>query len=81
MDNQVKGVEHAVWKMFFDGSSSKEGFGARVVFIYLAKEFIPLPYKLEFETTNNIVEYTDLLLGLRAAKDMGIDKISIFRDS
>jgi ribonuclease HI len=28
--------------------------------------------KLEFETTNNVVEYETLVLGLRAAKDMGI---------
>jgi hypothetical protein len=54
MDNQVKGVEHGVWKMFFDGSSSKEGSGVGVVFISPAKEVIPLSYKLEFETTNNI---------------------------
>jgi hypothetical protein len=36
---------------------------------------------LEFDTTNNISEYEALLLGLKAAKDMGIDKISVFGDS
>jgi ribonuclease HI len=81
MDNQVKDVEHAVWKMFFDGSCSKEGSGVGVVFISPTKEVIPLSYKLEFDTTNNIAEYEALLLGLRAAKDMGIDKIVVFGDS
>jgi len=58
--------------MFFDGASSREGVGAGVVFISFVKEIIFLSYKLEFESTNNVVEYEDLVLGLRAAKDMGI---------
>jgi ribonuclease HI len=36
---------------------------------------ITLSYKLEFETTNNIEEYEALVLGLRAAKDMAIDRL------
>jgi ribonuclease HI len=58
--------------MFFDGASSKEGGGARVVFVSPAEETISLSYKLEFETTNNVAEYESLVLGLRVAKDMGI---------
>jgi ribonuclease HI len=66
--------------MFFDGSSSRESDGAGVVLIYLAQETISLSYKIEFETTNNVVEYEALVLGLRAAKDMGIEEISVFGD-
>jgi ribonuclease HI len=40
-----------------------------------------LSYKLEFETNNNIVEYEALVLGLRATKDMAIDKLKVFGDS
>jgi len=40
-----------------------------------------MSYKLEFDTTNNISEYEALLLGLKATKDMGIDKILVFGDS
>jgi hypothetical protein len=81
VNNQEKEVEHEVWKMFFDGSSSKEGSYVGVVFISPAKEVIPFSYKLEFYTTNNIVEYEALLLGLRDTKEMGIDKIVVFGDS
>jgi ribonuclease HI len=56
--------------MYFDGSSSKEGFGAGIVLISPVQEVITLSYKMEFKTTNNIVEYEALVLGLRAAKDM-----------
>jgi ribonuclease HI len=67
-----------VWKMFFDGASSKEGVGARVVLFSHAQETIALSYKLEFEATKNVAEYKALVLGLRAAKYMGIKEISMF---
>jgi hypothetical protein len=64
----------SVWKMFFDGASSREGVGAGVVFVSPTQETISLSYKLEFETTNNVAEYEALVLGLRAAKDMGLKR-------
>jgi ribonuclease HI len=67
--------------MFFDGASSREGVGAGVVFVSPTQETISLSYKLEFETTNNVAEYEALVLGLRAAKDMGIEEISVFGDA
>jgi ribonuclease HI len=67
--------------MFFDGASSKDGVGAGIVFVSPAQETISLSYKLEFEATNNVAEYEALVLGLRAAKDMGIKEISVFGDA
>jgi hypothetical protein len=55
----------SVWKMFFDGASSKEVVGVGVVFIFPTQEIISLSYKLEFETTNNVEAYEALILGLR----------------
>jgi ribonuclease HI len=65
--------------MFFDGASSREGVGAGVVFVSPAQETIFLSYKLEFETTNNVAEYEALVLGLTAAKEMGIEEVVVFR--
>jgi hypothetical protein len=67
----------SVWKMFFYGASSREGVGTRVVFVSPAQEIISLSYKLEFEATNNVAEYESLVLGLRDAKDMGIEEILV----
>jgi ribonuclease HI len=61
--------------MFFDWASSREGAGTWVVFVSLAYETIFLSYKLEFETNNKLVEYEALVLGLRAAKDTGIEEL------
>jgi Ulp1 family protease len=73
--------DNFVWKMYFDGACFKEGSRAGIVFISPTKEVIPMSYKLEFDTTNNISEYEALLLGLKDARDMGIDKLSFFGDS
>jgi ribonuclease HI len=67
--------------MFFDVTSSKDVAGAGVVFVSPSRETISLSYKLEFEATNNVAEYEALVLGLRAAKDMGIKEISVFGDA
>jgi hypothetical protein len=66
------------WKMFFDGASSEDNAGARVVFISPSQEVKNLSFKLEFETTNNIFQFEALVLGLRAAKDMKIEELSFF---
>jgi ribonuclease HI len=58
--------------MFFDGASSKESVSVGVIFISPTQEIISLSFKLEFETTNNVVEYEALVLGLKVAKDMKI---------
>jgi hypothetical protein len=72
--------DNFVWKMYFDGACSREGFGVGIVFISPTKEVIPMSYKLELDTTNNINEFEALLLGMKAAKYMGIDKLFVFGD-
>ena len=42
---------------------------------------VPLSFKLEFEATNNVVEYEVLLLGLQAAKNLNIGCLTVFGDS
>ena len=67
--------------MYFDGSSSKEGAGACIFLVSPSGELVSLMYKLDFVTTNNTTEYEALLLGLNAAKDLGIQQISVYGDS
>jgi ribonuclease HI len=69
-----------VWKIFFDRASSSEGAGTGVDFVSPCQETISLSYKLEFEATNNVVEYEALVLGLRDAKEMGIEGLAVFVD-
>jgi hypothetical protein len=48
-------------KLYFDGAYSKEGARARIVLISPIKEKIHFSYKLEFDVTNNVVEYDALI--------------------
>ena len=72
-DESLKG--NKIWKLFFDGASSREGVGAGVVLISPTNQTVPISYKLQFETTNNTAKYESLVLGLKAAKDLGVDEI------
>jgi hypothetical protein len=69
------------WKMYFDGASFKDSVGVGVVLISPTQDVITLSFKLYFETKNNIAKYEALVLGLRAAKDMKIEKLSVFGDA
>jgi hypothetical protein len=81
IDQPLIGHSNKVWKMYFDGSSSKEGSGIDILLISPLEEVITLSCKMEFENTNNIAEYEALVLGLRATKDMAIDCLAVFGDS
>jgi ribonuclease HI len=71
----------SIWKMFFNGASSKEGAEVGVFFISPTQETISLSYNLEFETKNNVVEYESLFLSMRASKDMKIEELAVFGDA
>ena len=73
--------EDQLWELYFDGSSCKEGAGAGVLLISPGGETVKLMYKMEFVTTNNTAEYEALILGLKAAKDLGIQQITAYGDS
>ena len=73
--------ENELWQMYFDGSSSKEGAGAGILLISHGGESLGLMYKLEFVTTNNATINEALMLGLKDAKDMGIQQIYVYGDS
>ena len=67
--------------MFFDGACSRETAGVGVVLVSLEKESTQLSFKLDFQVTNNIVEYEALLLGLNATKGCRIRNIKVFGDA
>jgi ribonuclease HI len=74
--------ENGMWKMYFDGASSWEGFGASVLFISPSGKLIPLSFRLQFETdtTNNVCEYEALVLGLETTRKMKIVNLIVYGD-
>ena len=53
------------WIIYFDGSKTLEGSGASCVIIDPGKNKHFISCRLEFECTNNIVEYEALVQGLK----------------
>ena len=62
-----------LWKLYSDGSYSRNGSGIRVIIEITNSKIKHHAYKLGFECTNNEVEYEALIKGLELAKEMNIN--------
>ncbi|GJT63149.1 reverse transcriptase domain-containing protein [Tanacetum coccineum] len=69
------------WVLYTDGASSAKGSGAGLVLISPTKTEYTYALRLNFESTNNQAEYEALLVGLRIAKKMGVQFLSVNVDS
>jgi ribonuclease HI len=72
--------EAQIWSLYFDGSKSKEGVGAGCVLIDPIGNKTFLTCQLEFDFTHKIIEYKELLQGLRKYLDMDIRNLMVFND-
>jgi hypothetical protein len=62
------------WKVFEDDLEINK-------FLETVKEFSEMHIDQDFEATNNVAEYEALFLGLRAAREMGIQEVAVFEDA
>lgn len=67
--------------MFFDGSFTQQGSGARIIFIAPQRYSILKAYKILFPCTNNIAEYEALLNGIKLAIEWKVVELHIYGDS
>jgi hypothetical protein len=82
VDNSVNSyVSYPFWKLYFDGSKYNDGAGAGCILISPDGEKTMLTYRLEFQCTNNIVEYEALIQGLKKSINMNVQDILVFGDS
>ncbi|GJY60743.1 reverse transcriptase domain-containing protein [Tanacetum coccineum] len=69
------------WVLYTDESSSIKGSGVGLVLISPIKTEYTYALRLNFTSTNNQVEYKALLAGLRIAKKMKVQSLSVNIDS
>ncbi len=74
-------VEVITWKIYFDGSSCKEGQGIGVVLFSLNGMCYEASVRLEYYCTNNQAEYNALLFGLQMMEMVGAKYMEAFGDS
>lgn len=67
--------------MYTEGASSREGSGASLILTSPEGEEVTYDLRFDFHTSNNEAEYEALLAGLRLAKQMGADIVTMLTDS
>ena len=67
--------------MYFNGTMNQYGNGIRVLLITPKGSHIPLAIKLNFEKTNNMVEYEACIAEMEALRELGVRKAKVFGDS
>jgi ribonuclease HI len=69
------------WVLYVDGAANSRGSGLGIVLISPGGELLEQAVRLGFSASNNEAEYEALLHGLRAAKRLGADPLTIHCDS
>jgi len=69
-----------VWGLHFDGAKSRRVTGAGVVLTSPKGEVNVYSFILEFDCTNNIVEYEALLIGLELATELKVKQLKVIGD-
>ena len=70
-----------VWKVYVDGSSTKNGCGAGVIYESPEGDRYEYALRFKFQASNNEAEYEALLAGIRMCKAAGAMKIDAYSDS
>jgi hypothetical protein len=69
------------WKMFFDGSSCKQGGGIGIVIISPWRASFEFAFYIKPMSTNNQAEYEAILKGLQLLQEVKTESVEIFGDS
>jgi hypothetical protein len=80
-EKEKENFRSKIWTLYFDGSKLQEGSGAGCIFIDPKGKHHFLSCRLEFECTNNTVEYEALVQGLKKAIDLNVKELKVFGDS
>ncbi|XP_016681107.1 uncharacterized protein [Gossypium hirsutum] len=73
--------ENHSWRLKFDRASNALGNGIGVVLVSLNGDYHPFTSKLDFDCTNNMVEYKACIMGIRAAIERKIKTLEVYGDS
>ena len=80
-NEDILDVELGTWKMYFDGAVNQYGNGIEILLITPEGSQIPLAIELNFEVTNNMIEYDACIAGMEVLRELGIKEAKVFGDS
>ena len=79
-DEDILDVELETWKMYFDRAVNQYGNEIGILLITFEGFHIPLAIKLNFEVTNNMVEYKACITRMKALQELGVKEAEVFED-
>jgi ribonuclease HI len=74
-------IQAELWTMYFDGSLTKSGAGAGLLFISPLGKHVCYVIRLHFPASNNVAEYEALVNGLCIAVELGVRRLDARGDS
>lgn len=74
-------IDQEYWVMFFDGSLTRQGAGAGLVFVSPRGAKMRYAIRLHFPASNNVAEYEALVNGLKITIELGIKHLEVRGDS
>ncbi|XP_050875309.1 uncharacterized protein LOC127078941 [Lathyrus oleraceus] len=74
-------VDTKPWRLYFDGSSHKDGTRVGVLILSLQDDPTKFKYKISEKCSNNEAEYEALIIGLRLLKGLEANQIEVRGDS
>ena len=80
-ENVLNYLKLEPWKLYFDGSSHKDGTGVGVLIISPDKIPTKFKYRVEGFCSKNEVEYEVLIVGLEILLELGATRVEIMGDS
>ena len=81
VEPSVNMVDTDPWKLYFDGSSHKNGTGVGILIISPTGIPTSFKYRVDGKCSNNEAEYEALITRLNLLKDLGAKRIEIKGDS
>ena len=80
-DEHLGAIEIQTWTMYFNRAVNSRGVGIGVILISPEGQMIPMAKKLEFEVTNNQIEYEACIFELEALQNIEAKEVIVYRDS
>ena len=80
LDEDILDVELGTWKMYFGRAVNQYGNGIGILLITSEGSHIPLAIKLNFDATNNMVEYESCIAGMEALQELVVKEAKVFED-
>ena len=76
-----RSLEKRSWALYVDGAANSRGSGLGIVLISPEGELLEESVRLGFGASNNEAEYEAILHGLRAARQLSTDPLTLPADS